>query len=162
MHVNEYGRCRFESCHRHTIIINVFRINFHLHFNLPSRAEASVPGNHYIQTNERKNIVSSVARFVDWSNGNGNPEKRTLSRKEIRRLKILRNKLAVLCPEISTVRMEFEILSIVCLFLIVSSKKRMFGEMYKDLADILLFLMYPSRKMQDDSFLSDKSTTFVH
>ena len=29
-------------------------------------------------------------------------------------------------------------------------------------ADILLFLIYPSRKMQDDSFLSDKSTTFVH
>ena len=59
-------------------------------------------------------------------------------------------------------RMEFEILSIVCLFLIVSSKIRMFGEMDEDLADILFFLMYPSRKMQDDSFLSDKSTTFVH
>ena len=34
--------------------------------------------------------------------------------------------------------------------------------MDKNLADILLFLMYPSRKMQDDSFLSYKSTTFVH
>ena len=59
-----------------------------------------------------------------------------LSGKEIRRLKILRNKLAVLYPEISTVRMEVEILSIVCLFLIVSSKVRMFVEIGKKLCII--------------------------
>ena len=67
--------------------------------NLPSRAEVSVPGNNYIQIYERKNFISSVDRFVNRSNGNGNPEKRTLSGKEIRKLKILRNKLAVLWPE---------------------------------------------------------------
>ena len=56
-------------------------------------------GNNYIKIYERKNFISSIARFVNRRNGNGNPEKRTLSGKEIRKLKILRNKLAVLWPE---------------------------------------------------------------
>lgn len=62
--------------------------------------EAYVFSNNYIHTFfiKEKN-VSSVARFINRSNGNGNPEKRALSGKEIRKLKILRNKLAVLWPE---------------------------------------------------------------
>ena len=56
-------------------------------------------GNNYIKIYERKNFISSIARFVKRRNGNGNPEKRTLSGKEIRKLKILRNKLAILWPE---------------------------------------------------------------
>lgn len=65
-----------------------------------NQGEAYVPGNNYIHIffMKEKN-VSSVARFINRSNGNGNPEKRALSGKEIRKLKILRNMLAVLWPE---------------------------------------------------------------
>ena len=77
--------------------------------NLPSRAEVSVPGNNYIQIYERKNFISSVDRFVNRSNGNGNPEKRTLSGKEIRKLKILRNKLAILWPEMGGLLEKYRI-----------------------------------------------------
>ena len=68
-----------------------------------------MPGNNYIQIYERKNFISSVDRFVNRSNGNGNPEKRTLSGKEIRKLKILRNKLAILWPEMGGLLEKYRI-----------------------------------------------------
>ena len=100
------------------------------------------PANHITITNEKRIDIGPVARFAEPSTGCRNRQKSTVSGNVARKLKSMRGKMAVLCPETDGLQAKHRIKrtlkgktrkeKVEEIIDIVANEMLTFGDSYKD------------------------------